>query len=83
MCLCNLVCVCLCVRACLFAGLVAAGTIVPRAEPPAPKIPMDFNWAKRLGLIRKPANFISSISDDRGDELLYAGMPISEGTWRA
>ena len=28
--------------------------------------------------MRKPANFISSISDDRGDELLYSGMPISE-----
>jgi ATP citrate (pro-S)-lyase len=39
---------------------------------------MDFNWAKRLGLIRKPANFISSISDDRGEELSYGGMPISE-----
>lgn len=30
------------------------------------------------GLVRKPANFISSISDDRGDELRYAGMKISE-----
>ena len=39
---------------------------------------MDYNWAKRLGLIRKPANFISSISDDRGDELTYAGMSISD-----
>jgi ATP citrate (pro-S)-lyase len=39
---------------------------------------MDFTWAKRLGLVRKPANFISSISDDRGDELQYSGMPISE-----
>lgn len=28
--------------------------------------------------MRKPANFISSISDDRGDELRYAGMKISE-----
>ena len=36
------------------------------------------SWAKRLGLVRKPANFISSISDDRGDELTYSGMPISE-----
>lgn len=35
-------------------------------------------WAKRLGLVRKPANFISSISDDRGEELTYSGMPISE-----
>lgn len=62
----------------LYEKLVQEGTIVPKPEPPTPKIPMDYNWAKRLGLIRKPANFISSISDDRGDELTYAGMPISE-----
>lgn len=62
----------------VYAKLVADGTIVPRPEPPVPKIPMDYIWAKRLGLIRKPANFISSISDDRGDELSYASVPISE-----
>jgi len=62
----------------VYSSLVASGIIIPKPEPPTPKIPMDFNWAKRLGLIRKPANFISSISDDRGDELTYAGMPISE-----
>jgi ATP citrate (pro-S)-lyase len=61
----------------VYSGLVSKGVIVPKPEPPVPKIPMDYNWAKRLGLIRKPANFISSISDDRGDELTYAGMPIS------
>ena len=27
---------------------------------------------------RKPANFISSISDDRGEELTYCGMSISD-----
>ena len=62
----------------IYSDLVSKGVIVPKPEPPTPKIPMDFNWAKRLGLIRKPANFISTISDDRGDELSYAGMPISE-----
>ena len=62
----------------VYAYLVAEGSIIPKQEPPVPKIPMDFNWAKRLGLIRKPANFISTISDDRGEELCYAGMPISE-----
>jgi len=61
-----------------YSDLVSKGVIIPKPEPPVPKIPMDYNWAKRLGLIRKPANFISSISDDRGDELTYAGMPISE-----
>lgn len=29
-------------------------------------------------MIRKPAAFISTISDERGQELMYAGMPISE-----
>ena len=27
--------------------------------------------------MRKPAAFVSTISDDRGEELVYAGMPIS------
>lgn len=31
-----------------------------------------------LGLIRKPAAFISTISDERGQELLYAGMRITD-----
>ncbi len=62
----------------LFDKLVSAGTLRVAPEPATPKIPMDYTWAKSLGLVRKPANFISSISDDRGDELKYAGMPISE-----
>ena len=33
---------------------------------------------KELGLIRKPSSFMSSICDERGAELLYAGMPITE-----
>ncbi|VDN49657.1 unnamed protein product [Gongylonema pulchrum] len=28
-------------------------------------------------MIRKPASFMTSICDERGDELLYAGVPIS------
>jgi ATP citrate (pro-S)-lyase len=54
------------------------GTIVPAPEPVVPKIPIDYSWAQELGLVRKPAAFISTISDDRGQELLYAGMPISD-----
>ncbi len=34
--------------------------------------------SQELGLIRKPAAFISTISDERGQELLYAGMSISD-----
>jgi ATP citrate (pro-S)-lyase len=62
----------------VYQKLVKDGTIVPAAEPVVPKIPIDYSWAQELGLVRKPAAFISTISDDRGQELLYAGMPISD-----
>ena len=61
-----------------YDALVSRGTIVPRAERDPPVIPMDYKWAQELGMIRKPAAFISTISDERGQELLYAGMRISE-----
>ncbi|KAJ3337312.1 citrate synthase [Gonapodya sp. JEL0774] len=62
----------------LYRKLVQSGTIVPKAEPDPPKIPIDYSWAQELGLVRKPTSFISTITDDRGQELLYAGMPISD-----
>ncbi|MCJ1311927.1 citrate synthase [Agyrium rufum] len=62
----------------VYDGLVKRGTIKPQPEPVPPKIPIDYSWAQELGLVRKPAAFISTISDDRGQELLYAGMPISD-----
>merc|ERR1711939_612797 len=62
----------------VYEGLVSKGTIIPKPEPDIPRVPLDYTWAKRLGMVRKPANFISTISDDRGEELKYAGVPISE-----
>lgn len=62
----------------VYQNLVKKGVITPEAEPEVPKIPIDYSWAQELGLIRKPAAFISTISDDRGQELLYAGIPISD-----
>ncbi|KAI9224090.1 hypothetical protein BC828DRAFT_344281, partial [Blastocladiella britannica] len=62
----------------VYQDLVKAGTIVPKPEPEVPQIPLDYSWAQELGLIRKPAAFVSTICDDRGQELLYAGMPISD-----
>jgi ATP citrate (pro-S)-lyase len=46
----------------VFRALERQGKITPVVEPEVPKVPMDYTWAKRLGLIRKPASFISSIS---------------------
>lgn len=60
-----------------FNHLVSEGVVTVRPEPDIPKMPIDYAWAQELGLIRKPPQFISTICDDRGQELLYAGMPIS------
>ena len=61
-----------------YEDLVKNGVVKPKPEPPVPKVPMDFAKALKDGVIRKPANFICTISDDRGEELLYGKMPISE-----
>ena len=62
----------------MYDQLVSAGYVVPVPEKEPPTVPMDYKWAQELGLIRKPASFMSSICDERGEELLYAGMPISD-----
>jgi len=58
--------------------LVSNGTIVPKPERPPPAIPIDYKWAQELGMVRKPAAFISTISDERGAELMYSGVKISD-----
>lgn len=62
----------------VFKVLVNKKSIVVADEPPIPKIPMDFEWAAKLGLVRKPASFVTSISDERGDELVYHNVPITK-----
>jgi len=62
----------------LYLKLVKEGVIIPKAEVPPPTVPVDYEWARKLGLIRKPSSFISSIVDERGNELVYAGMKISD-----
>lgn len=62
----------------VYTELVKTGHIVPVEEVPPPTVPMDYSWARELGLIRKPASFMTSICDERGQELIYAGMPISD-----
>ncbi|CAF3194974.1 unnamed protein product [Rotaria socialis] len=62
----------------VFGDLVQAGQFKPKPDVVPPSVPMDYDWARELGLIRKPASFMTSIVDDRGQELLYAGMPITD-----
>jgi len=62
----------------VYTQLVEEGVIVETPEAPTPNVPVDYTWAKKLGMVRKPANFISSIADDRGEELKYCGVSISD-----
>lgn len=61
----------------IFSKLVKDGAIKPTADVPAPKFPMDYAAAMKDGSIRKPASFICTISNDKGEELFYGDMPIS------
>ncbi|EPB70022.1 CoA binding domain protein [Ancylostoma ceylanicum] len=61
-----------------FDDLVTKGIVKLRKEVPPPAVPMDYAWARELGLIRKPASFMTSICDERGEELNYAGVPITK-----
>ena len=62
----------------MYNALVKSGAIVPQPETPPPPVPMDYNWAREVGLIRRPASFVTSMTDERGDELMYSGVKISE-----
>merc|ERR1719231_1976287 len=62
----------------VYTQLVNAGKIAEFKEPECPPVPMDYTWAKKQGLVRKPTNFICSISDDRGEECTFNGMKISD-----
>merc|ERR1712241_571257 len=62
----------------VYEDLVKKGVIVPQPEVPPPPVPMDYAWAREVGLIRRPATFLTSITDERGDELMYSGVRISE-----
>jgi len=62
----------------VYNDLVGKGIIVPKQEPSVVTIPTDYSAALKARLIRRPSNFICTISDDRGEELLYGTMPITK-----
>merc|ERR550539_897969 len=62
----------------VYKELLGNGTIVPMKEVAPPPVPMDYSWAREVGLIRRPASFVTSVTDERGDELMYSGVKISE-----
>jgi len=62
----------------VYTKLVKSGKHKPIPDVEPPQIPLDYNVALKQGVIRRPAQFISTISDDRGDELRYCGIKISK-----
>lgn len=61
-----------------FDKLVADGLHKPIPDVEAPPIPMNYKEAAARNLVRRPTNFTCTISDDSGDELVYAGHKISK-----
>jgi citrate synthase len=61
----------------VYEMLKAKGAVQDIMEQKAPSIPEDYSKALTSGLIRKPTTFMCTISDDSGDELLYAGKKLS------
>ncbi|CAL9148958.1 unnamed protein product [Musa hybrid cultivar] len=60
-----------------FEKLVEGGKIPPVSEVKPPQIPEDLKTAIKSGKVRAPTHIISTISDDRGEEPCYAGVPMS------
>lgn len=61
-----------------FQALVKSGKIPQLKESiPAPT-PMDLTDAVAQGVVRRKTGFTTTITDDRGEEPLYCGIPISQ-----
>lgn len=61
-----------------YEALVGSGRLSPAPEIEPPPIPVDYAAAVRAGAVRRTPSFTSTIADDRGEELTYAGRPLSD-----
>ena len=61
-----------------FENLVKEGKIKPAKDFEPPKVPLDFNDATRLGVVRRPADVVVSISDDRGEIVTFNQIPLDK-----
>jgi ATP-citrate lyase alpha-subunit len=61
-----------------YEDLKSKGIIKEKTEVEPPEIPVDFNDAVRLGLVRRPTDVVVTISDDRGDVPTFAGVGLDK-----
>jgi ATP-citrate lyase alpha-subunit len=61
-----------------FEKLKQEGKVKPVEDFEAPKIPLDYNDATRLGLVRKATDVIVTISDDRGEIVTFNQVPLDK-----
>jgi succinyl-CoA synthetase alpha subunit/citrate synthase len=61
-----------------FEKLVKEGKHTPVEDFEPPKLPIDFNEATRLGLVRRPTDVIVTISDDRGEIVTFNQVPLDK-----
>lgn len=59
-----------------FEQLKQEGKIDPIEEFEPPTLPLDFNEATKLGLVRKSTNIVCTISDERGDVPMFSGVGL-------
>jgi len=58
--------------------LVQEGKLTPQPDVEPPNIPIDYKKAVQQGLVRRSTEFITTISDDRGEEPEYCGVPLGK-----
>ena len=61
-----------------YEDLKSKSMIKEKTEVEPPEIPVDFNEAVRLGLVRRPTDVVVTISDDRGDVPTFAGVGLDK-----
>lgn len=62
----------------VYEDMVKEGAIVPAKDIEPPNLPQDLASAIKAGEVRKTTNVVCTISNDKGEEPTYVGIPISE-----
>lgn len=62
----------------VYKDMVRTGKLTPAVDIDPPNLPQDLGSAIKAGAVRKTTSVVCTISDDRGEQPTYLGIPISE-----